>query len=107
MAAPMGLCRRQDVDAGIISLLRHGRSSRESIAVVCNFTPVPRLQYRVGVPQGGYWKELLNSDASMYGGSGLGNLGGVSAEPVPAHGRSHSLTLTLPPLAVLFFKSAS
>ena len=97
----------QDVDAGVISLLRHSRSSQQSIAVVCNFTPVPRQQYRVGVPQDGYWKELLNSDASMYGGSGLGNLGGLSAEAVPAHGRAHSLVLTLPPLAVLFFKSAS
>ena len=97
----------QDVDAGVISLLRHGRLPQQNIAVVCNFTPVPRLQYRVGVPQGGYWKEMLNSDSSVYGGSGLGNLGGVVAEDVPAHGRFHSLSLTLPPLAVLFFKPAS
>ncbi|MGB5045278.1 MAG: alpha amylase C-terminal domain-containing protein, partial [Nitrospira sp.] len=97
----------QDVDAGVISLLRHGRTPQQHIAVVCNFTPVPRLQYRVGVPQGGYWKELLNSDASMYGGTGLGNLGGLSAEPIPAHDRTHSLAMTLPPLSVLFFKAPS
>ena len=96
----------QDADTGVISLLRHGRSSPQSVAIVCNFTPVPRQQYRVGVPHGGYWKELLNSDASTYGGSGMGNLGGLSAEPVPAHGHAHSLVMTLPPLAVLFFKHA-
>jgi 1,4-alpha-glucan branching enzyme len=97
----------QDVDAGVISLLRHARSPQESIAVVCNFTPVPRLEYRIGVPRGGYWKELLNSDAPVYGGSGSGNLGGVTAETTPTHGRSHCLTLTLPPLAVLFLKPLS
>ena len=97
----------QDVDAGVISLMRHGRSPQESIAVVCNFTPVPRLQYRVGVPKDGYWKELLNSDAPVYGGSGLGNLGGVTAEAVQTHGRSHCLSMTLPPLAVLFLKPVS
>ena len=66
---------------------------------------VPRLGYRVGVPHGGYWRELLNSDAREYAGSGMGNLGGVQAEEVPTHGRSFSLNLTLPPLAALFFKA--
>jgi 1,4-alpha-glucan branching enzyme len=94
----------EDADTGVISLLRHGQSSQENIAVICNFTPVPRLEYRLGVPQGGYWKELLNSDAPMYGGSGMGNLGGVVAEAVPSHGRAYRLTLTLPPLAVIFLK---
>ena len=68
--------------------------------VVCNFTPVLRANYRVGVPRGGRWRELLNSDAAVYGGSGVGNLGGVQAVRAPAHGRPYSRsTLTLPPLA--------
>jgi 1,4-alpha-glucan branching enzyme len=75
-----------------------------TVLVVCNFTPLPRFNYRVGVPAGGFWKELLNSDASQYGGSGVGNLGGVEAEELPYHGRSHSLNLTLPPLSVVFLK---
>ena len=73
--------------------------------VVCNFTPVARSGYRLGVPRGGLWKEILNGDGPDYGGSGLGNLGGLEAEPVPSHGRPHSLSLTLPPLAALFFKA--
>jgi len=88
-----------------ISLLRRAKSTNDILLVVCNFTPVARFDYRIGVPRGGYWMELLNSDATMYGGSGLGNLGGFEADPVPMHNRSHSLNLTLPPLSVLFFKS--
>ena len=88
-----------------ISLLRKSESAKDTILVVCNFTPVPRVGYRVGVPHGGYWRELLNSDAAEYGGSGMGNLGGTTAEPEPAHGRPFSLRLTLPPLAALFFKA--
>ena len=72
--------------------------------IVCNFTPVPRHGYRVGVPSGGFWRELLNSDAQEYGGSGMGNLGGVHAEDAAHHGRPFSLSLTLPPLSVLFLK---
>ena len=68
-----------------------------------NFTPVPRLNYRVGVPRGGYWREVLNSDAQVYGGSGQGNLGGVQAGPVKCHQQPYSLTLRLPPLSALFF----
>lgn len=75
-----------------------------TVLVICNFTPIPRFNYRVGVPAGGFWQELLNSDAGEYGGSGLGNLGGVQAEEIPYHGRSYSLNITLPPLAVVFFK---
>ena len=74
------------------------------ILVVCNFTPVPRHNYRTGVPRGGFWKEVLNSDAQIYGGSGQGNMGGVDATPVPADRRHLSLSLTLPPLGILFFK---
>jgi 1,4-alpha-glucan branching enzyme len=94
-----------DTETSTISLLRKGKSSREQVLVVCNFTPVPRLGYRVGVPSGGFWRELLNSDAIEYGGSGMGNLGGAQAVDRPVHGRPYSLELTLPPLAVLFLKT--
>jgi 1,4-alpha-glucan branching enzyme len=96
-----------DWESSIVSYLRKGSDPNNTILVVCNFTPVPRANYRVGVPHGGYWRELLNSDAPLYGGSGQGNLGGVEAVPVGAHGRYHSLTLQLPPLSVLVFKSTN
>ncbi|HTC55459.1 MAG TPA: 1,4-alpha-glucan branching protein GlgB [Candidatus Sulfotelmatobacter sp.] len=89
-----------------ISLLRKSENPRDTVLVVCNFTPVPRMGYRVGVPHGGYWREMLNSDAREYAGSGMGNLGGVHAEEIPTHGRPFSLKLTLPPLAALFFKAS-
>jgi len=94
-----------DHEASTLAYLRRARSG-EALLVVCNFTPVPRSNYLVGVPQAGYWRELANSDALAYGGSGMGNLGGVSSRPAPAHGRPHSLTLTLPPLATVIFKCA-
>jgi 1,4-alpha-glucan branching enzyme len=93
-----------DAPASIISLLRKGKSDKDTILVVCNFTPVPREGYQVGVPVGGFWREILNSDAKEYGGSGIGNLGGVHAAKEEVHGRPYSLTLTLPPLAAAFFK---
>jgi 1,4-alpha-glucan branching enzyme len=89
-----------------ISLLRKSEKPEDTVLVVCNFTPVPRTGYRVGVPHGGYWRELLNSDASEYAGSGMGNLGGVHTEEIPSHGRPFSLKVTLPPLAALFFKTS-
>src|SRR6266576_2082323 len=89
-----------------VSLLRKSENPQDTILIVCNFTPVPRVGYRVGVPHGGYWREMLNSDAREYAGSGIGNLGGVHAEEIPTHGRPFSLRLTLPPLAALFFKAA-
>ncbi len=92
-----------DHEASTLAYIRRSRSG-EAVLVVCNFTPVPRLGYRVGVPQEGYWRELANSDALAYGGSGMGNLGGVGSQPVAAHGRPHSLLLTLPPLATVIFK---
>ncbi len=91
-----------DWEQSIISFLRRGRAPADVVLVVCNLTPVPRMNYRVGVPYGGYWKEALNSDASLYGGSGIGNFGGVDASPLPAQGRYHSVALNLPPLGVLF-----
>jgi 1,4-alpha-glucan branching enzyme len=94
-----------DADASVIAFLRRSKA-RSPLLVACNFTPVPRLNYVLGVPSGGYWRELLNSDAGVYGGGGMGNFGGVDAAPVAAHGRFHSLTLILPPLSTVFFKPA-
>jgi 1,4-alpha-glucan branching enzyme len=88
-----------------ISLLRKSENPADSVLVVCNFTPIIREGYRVGVPTGGYWRELLNSDGKEYGGTGVGNLGGVHAESTEAHGRPYSLRLTLPPLGALFLKA--
>jgi 1,4-alpha-glucan branching enzyme len=93
-------------EQSIISFMRKGRSSDEPVLVICNLTPVPRYNYRVGVPKGGFWKEVLNSDAKIYSGSGHGNSGGLETSPVPAHGKYHSLSITLPPLGILFFKHA-
>jgi len=95
-----------DVDSGVLAFLRRGESDPRPIAVICNFTPVPRLGYRVGVPWAGLWRELLNSDAGCYGGSNTGNAGAVHTEPVATHGREQSLVLDLPPLAALFLKPA-
>ncbi|HEY9421481.1 MAG TPA: alpha amylase C-terminal domain-containing protein, partial [Thermoanaerobaculia bacterium] len=92
-----------DADNSVIAFLRRGKAG-EPVLVVLHFTPVVRENYRLGVPGRGYWRELLNSDAPRYGGGGVGNYGGVEAVPIPMHGKSHSLTLTLPPLGVLFFK---
>lgn len=96
----------QDVEESTLSFLRKARNPDDSVLVVCNLTPVPRENYRLGVPRGGWWREMLNSDAVTYGGSGRGNRGGVEATPVGAHGQHHSLVLELPPLAVLFLKPA-
>ena len=94
-----------DADSSAVTLIRKGKSSSTLILVVCNFTPVPRYSYRLGSPRSGYWQEILNSDASQYGGSNMGNLGGVETVPVPLHGRPYSLTITLPPLSVCFFRN--
>jgi len=96
-----------DNEQSVLTFLRKPRDSGAPVLVVCNFTPVPRTNYIVGVPTGGYWRELANSDATLYGGSGMGNLGGIYASPVAAHGRPHSLAVTLPPLAVLMFKGGA
>ncbi len=92
-------------EESVVSYVRKARSNSDVILAVCNLTPVPRHNYRVGVPSGGFWKELMNSDAKEYGGSGQGNLGGVEADSIHFHGRDHSLALTLPPLGVVIMKN--
>ena len=93
----------QDAQNTTLSFIRKARTSRESVLATFNFTPAARRDYRVGVPVAGYWKELLNSDAKDYGGSGQGNCGGVHAETIKWQHRPSSLLLTLPPLSALFF----
>jgi 1,4-alpha-glucan branching enzyme len=93
-----------DAASSIVSLLRRGNRDDQAILLVFNFTPVPRWGYRIGVPFGGVWKEILNSDASLYGGSGQGNLGEARAEAHPMHGRPHSIAIALPPLALVAFR---
>ena len=87
-------------DMSVVVFLRKGRSG-DVVLVACNFTQVPRDNYQVGVPRGGRWLERLNSDAPYYGGSGIGNFGGLEAAPLPAHGQYHSLNLRLPPLSIV------
>ena len=96
-----------DHEQSIVSFLRLGPDRDRPVLAVCNFTPVPRHGFLVGVPCGGRWEELLNGDAAEYGGSGMGNLGGVDAEAEPLHGRAHRLRLTLPPLAIVFLAPAA
>jgi 1,4-alpha-glucan branching enzyme len=93
-----------DADHSIVSLERRGQTPADRIVGVFNFTPVPRHGYLVGVDGGEDWAELANSDATVYGGSGVGNMGRAVALGVPVHGRSHSLALSLPPLGALFLK---
>jgi len=90
-----------------LAFLRRPASDREAILVVLNFTPVPRMGYRVGVPWGGAWKEILNSDARHYGGADLGNLGKTMAQATPMHGRPNSVSLMVPPLGAIFLKGTS
>jgi 1,4-alpha-glucan branching enzyme len=87
----------------VLSYLRRGRDPNELAVIVCNFTPVPRHDYRIGVPRPGRYVERMNTDAADYGGSGIGNTGAVQAEPHPMHGHAYSLRLQLPPLAALIF----
>jgi len=92
-----------DANQSVVSLIRRARSTDSLVLAVFNFTPVARYEYRLGVPRGGYWRGVLNSDAKAYAGSGLGNFGGIPADFVSLHGRPYSLSLTLPPLSALFF----
>src|SRR5712671_6124402 len=94
----------QDAESSIITFIRFARSREDFIVFACNFTPVPREGYRIGVPRGGLYRELFNTDSELFGGANLGNAGAVMAEEIPHHGRSASLVITLPPLAVVAFK---
>jgi 1,4-alpha-glucan branching enzyme len=91
----------------VFGFMRHGHAPDRQMLVACNFTPVPRHGYRMGVTRGGVWRECLNTDSHYYAGSGMGNLGAVTAEPVPAQGLPMSLALTLPPLSVLWLEPES
>jgi 1,4-alpha-glucan branching enzyme len=93
-----------DNENSVISLVRYAREASDHVVTVFNFTPVPRAEYRVGVPDAGFYTEILNSDASLYGGSNVGNGGGKETEHVAAHGFEQSIRLTLPPLACLYLK---
>jgi 1,4-alpha-glucan branching enzyme len=92
-------------DMSVVVYLRKGRAGDVAL-IACNFTPVPRDNYQVGVPRGGRWVERLNSDAPYYGGSGIGNFGGLEAAPLPSHGQYHSLSLRLPPLSIVILTPA-
>ena len=93
-----------DSDHSVLTFLRKGHSPDDVLIVACNFTPVPRMNYRVGAPKGGFWREVLNSDAEVYGGGGWGNMGGLEAAPISVHGRPYSLSLALPALSTVFLK---
>lgn len=93
-----------DADNCILSFLRRGRTYDDILIFVCNFTPVPRYPYRIGVPKAGFYRELMNSDSEIYGGGNIGNSGGVCAEPTPWQGRPYSIELVLPALSVLILK---
>jgi 1,4-alpha-glucan branching enzyme len=93
-----------DSEQSTLSLLRHGTEPKDSILVSLNLTPVPRYDFRIGAPRGGFWREMLNSDAEEYGGSGVVNVPGAEAEEIPWHGQPWSVRLTLPPLGAIFLK---
>ena len=95
----------RDADSSVIAFLRKPAASDDLIMIAANFTPAPRTNYRFGVPRAGCWRELLNSDSKVYGGSGYGNFGGLDAVPIPSHGHNYSLSLVLPPLGIVFLKS--
>ena len=92
-----------DAEHNVISFVRKGAKD-QLVAAVFNFSPVPRDSYRIGAPRKGHWSEIFNSDATIYGGTGRGNFGGVDTVPIPLHGRDHSLTINVPPLAALFLR---
>ncbi len=94
----------QDSESSIITFLRFARNREDFIVFACNFTPVPREGYRIGVPRAGLYRELFNTDSELFGGANIGNAGAVMAEEIPFHGRPASINVTIPPLAVVAFK---
>ena len=93
-----------DRDQSVFAWLRFGAAEDRPVAVLSNFTPVPRHGYRIGLPAAGVWREIFNSDAPAYGGSGQGNLGQVTARDSPSHGFPASAEVTIPPLATVMFQ---
>ena len=93
-----------DAEHSVLSFARRGEDEQCPVVIACNFTPVPRHNYRLGISFPGFYRELVNTDAKEFGGSGQGNMGGIEATPVPHHGRPYSLNVTLPPLAAVFLK---
>ena len=87
-----------------LAFLRRASDPDDFLVFACNFTPVVRHGYQVGVPGPGWYREVMNSDSELYGGSNVGNAGGVEAQAEPSHGRSYSLRITLPPLALVVFR---
>ena len=94
----------EDRDNSVLAFARFNKERNSIVIVVCNFTPLVRYDYRVGAPRGGCWREIVNTDAGLYGGGNVGNAGGVEARDEPGHGQSHSLCLTVPPLATIMFE---
>jgi 1,4-alpha-glucan branching enzyme len=90
--------------ASVLSFLRRARNPEDFVVAVCNFTPVLREDYRVGVPRPGFYREILNTDSKYYEGADIGNVGGVRAEPIPWNDRPYSIKLRLPSLAAMYFK---
>jgi 1,4-alpha-glucan branching enzyme len=93
-----------DTDSSVIAFVRRARDPHDWVLVVLNWTPIVRQSYRIGVPEPGFYQELINTDASPYGGSNVGNAGGLTADPIAAHGHPYSLNLTLPPLGGLVLR---
>lgn len=96
-----------DADSSVLSFVRQNGDCTRRVAVIMNLTPTPRYNYRIGLPQAGFWREVLNSDAGIYGGSNLGNMGGVTAEDYKVHHQPFSAALTLPPLSVVLLSPES
>ena len=94
----------QDIDNSVVTFLRRGKDPNDFVVVAANFTPVPRMGYRVGVPAPGFYREIFNSDSTFYGGSNMGNIGGLPAEEMAWQGQGYSVLLTLPPLGVVYLK---
>ena len=93
-----------DAEASVLAWLRKGGEGTSPILVICNFTPTPHEHYRLGLPAPGRWREILNSDADIYGGSGMGNMGVIETERIASHDRPYSASITLPPLATVWFR---
>jgi 1,4-alpha-glucan branching enzyme len=93
-----------DNENSVVSLIRKAKNAEDFTVMVVNFTPVPRPEYRIGVPEAGWYRELLNSDGVIYGGSNMGNGGGINSEPIAAHGFDHSVRLVVPPLGCVLLK---